>query len=315
MKLEGLHHVTMVTGDAQRTTDFYAGVLGLRLVKTTVNFDQPEAYHLYFGDERGRPGSILTWFEFRGAKRGRAGAGMVHRLQLAVPTVEALERWGHRLQDRGIPVNGGPAGLVLQDPDGLELELLVHDIGEQLTATHPDIPAADAICGIVGVRAFSANPDATALVMTDLLGFGREPENGTSREWTTFGPKQHVHWTLDPAPSAPGRPGAGTVHHVAWASRDEDHEAWRTRMIDAGASITPVIDRDYFHAIYFREPGGVLFEIATNGPGFATDEDPAHLGESLRLPAQHEALREQLAGTLTPVVNPRTGQPISFDAP
>ncbi len=315
MQLEGLHHVTMVTGDAQRTIDFYSGVLGLRLVKTTVNFDQPEAYHLYFGDERGRPGSILTWFEFRGARKGRAGAGMVHRVQLAVPSVQALERWGRRLQGLGVPVSGGSSGLLVVDPDGLELELLVHDIGERLVAEHPDIPAEDAICGVLGIRAFSGNPDATALVLTDLLGFGREPGDGEIREWTAFGPKQHVHLTLDPAPSAPGIPGAGTVHHVAWASRDEDHDAWRTRMQDAGASITPVIDRDYFHAIYFREPGGILFEIATNGPGFATDEDVAHLGERLRLPAQHEARREELAGALTPLVHPRTGEPVSFEAP
>jgi glyoxalase family protein len=124
-----------------------------------------------------------------------------------------------------------------------------------------------------------------------------------------------VHWTLDPAPSAPGVPGAGTVHHIAWASRDEDHEAWRTRMVDAGATVTPVIDRDYFDAIYFREPGGVLFEIATVGPGFATDEDAAHLGEGLRLPTQHEPRRAELAGALTPIVHPRTGQPVAFDAP
>jgi glyoxalase family protein len=315
MRLEGLHHVTMVTGDAQRTTDFYAGVLGLRLVKTTVNFDQPEAYHLYFGDERGAPGSILTWFEFRGARKGRAGAGMVHRLQLAVPDVAALEWWAARLQANGVRPTGGADGVHFQDPDGLGLVLLVHDIGEKLRASHPDVPAQHAITGIVGARAYSSNPEASALVLTDLLGFGPEPSDGSYQEWTAFGTKQHVHWTLDPAPAQPGVPGAGTVHHIAWASRDEDHEGWRARMADAGAKVTPVIDRDYFHAIYFREPGGVLFEIATQGPGFATDERALHLGEQLRLPAQHEGLREQLSTTLTPVVNPRTGQPISFDAP
>jgi glyoxalase family protein len=315
MRLEGLHHVTMVTGDAARIVGFYADVLGMRLVKATVNFDQPEAYHLYFGDERGRPGSILTWFEFAGARPGRPGAGMVHRLQLAVPGVEALQFWGERLQARGVPVSGGRDGLSLTDPDGLGIDLIVHDIGEELRAEHPDVPARHAIRGIVGARAFSANPDASALVLVDLLGFGREPGDGPSVEWTAFGTKQHVHWTLDPAPAQPGVPGAGTVHHIAWASRDEDHEGWRTRMTEAGAQVTPVIDRDYFHAIYFREPGGVLFEIATQGPGFATDEPVEHLGEALRLPTQHEPLREQLAAQLTPVVNPRTGQPISFDAP
>lgn len=314
MRLEGLHHVTMVTGDAQRIVDFYGGVLGLRLVKTTVNFDQPEAYHLYLGDEGGRPGSILTWFAFPGARPGRPGAGMVHRLQLAVPSVESLRFWGERLQARGVPVSGGHQGLAVADPDGLGLEILVHDIGEQLVARHPEVPAEHAICGILGARAFSATPEASALVLVDLLGFRREPGEG-SPEWTVFGRKQHVHWTLDAAPAEPGVPGAGTVHHIAWASLDADHEGWRARMADAGAQVTPVIDRDYFDAIYFREPGGVLFEIATVGPGFATDEPAEHLGEALRLPAQHEGLRSELARTLTPVVHPRTGRPISFDAP
>lgn len=304
----------MITGDAQRTVDFYADVLGLRLVKTTVNFDQPDAYHLYFGDEQGSPGSILTWFEFRGARKGRAGAGMVHRLQLAVAGVPALEFWAGRLQERGVVLTGGKNGLLFEDPDGLGLELTVHDVGAQLKASHPDVPAEHAISGVMGARAYSANPDASILVLNDLLGFRREPSDDGD-EWTVFGEARHVHWTLDPAPSAPGVPGAGTVHHIAWGSRDEDHEGWRTQLAEAGAHITPVIDRDYFHAIYFREPGGVLFEIATLGPGFATDEDAAHLGEQLRLPAQHEELRERLAGELTPVVNPRTGEPITFDAP
>jgi glyoxalase family protein len=314
MRLEALHHVTMITGDAQRTVDFYADVLGLRLVKTTVNFDQPEAYHLYFGDEQGSPGSVLTWFEFRGARKGRAGAGMVHRIVLAVADVAALEFWAARLRDRGVELSAGTNGMLFQDPDGLGLELTVHDVGAQLKASHPDVPAEHAISGVMGARAYSSNPDASALVLHDLLGFRREPQ-GDGDEWTVFGDARHVHWTLDPAPQAPGVPGAGTVHHIAWGSKDEDHEAWRAQLAQAGANITPVIDRDYFHAIYFREPGGVLFEIATLGPGFATDEDAQHLGEQLRLPSQHEELRERLAGELTPVVNPRTGEPISFDAP
>ncbi|MEV4421035.1 VOC family protein [Patulibacter sp. NPDC049589] len=314
MRLEALHHVTMVTGDAQRTVDFYADTLGLRLVKTTVNFDQPEAYHLYFGDEQGRPGSILTWFEFAGARPGRAGAGMVHRIQLAVPSVPALEFWAARLQERGVVLTGGRNGLLFADPDGLGLELTVHEIGATLRAEHPDVPGEHAITGVMGARAYSGNKDASSLVLKDLLGFRLEStEDGD--EWTVFGDARHVHWTVDPAPKAPGVPGAGTVHHIAWGAKDDEHEAWRERLAGAGAKITPVIDRDYFHAIYFREPGGVLFEIATLGPGFATDEPKEHLGEQLRLPSQHEALRSELAGKLTPVVNPRSGQPISFDAP
>jgi glyoxalase family protein len=309
MKLEGLHHVTMITGHAQRTVDFYADVLGLRLVKATVNFDQPEAYHLYFGDEAGSPGSILTWFEFQGAQPGRAGAGMVHRLVLAVPAEAALDFWAARLAEHGVQAAREPGSLRFADPDGLHLELLVHDIGAALTARHPDVPGEHAISGVQGARAYSANPEASAAVVTQLLGFDAE-EDGS---FAAHGVKRHVHWVLDPAPAERGAPGAGTVHHIAWASRDEDHEAWRSRLAEAGAQVTPVIDRDYFDAIYFREPGGVLFELATLGPGFATDETPDHLGEALRLPTQHEALRDQLRGILTPVVNPRTGAAITLD--
>jgi glyoxalase family protein len=309
MQLEGLHHVTMITGHAQRTVDFYADVLGLRLVKTTVNFDQPEAYHLYFGDEAGSPGSILTWFEFQGAQPGRPGAGMVHRLVLAVPSPAAIDFWAGRLEERGVATVRQESGLRFADPDGLDLELVVHDIGAALTADHPQVPAEHAITGVEGARAYSANPDVSAAVVTQLLGFETEPDGS----FVARGAERHVHWTLDPAPAERGVPGAGTVHHIAWASRDEDHASWRARLAEAGAQVTPVIDRDYFDAIYFREPGGVLFELATLGPGFATDEAPEHLGEELRLPTQHEALRDGLRTILVPVVNPRTGEPIGFD--
>lgn len=317
MRLEGLHHVTMITGHAQRTVDFYADVLGLRLVKTTVNFDQPEAYHLYFGDEAGHPGSILTWFEFAGAGPGRAGAGMVHRLVLAVPSEASLAFWADRLLAHGVETTAVDGGLRFGDPDGLGLELVPHDVGADLRAVHPQVPAEHAIGGLRGARAYSARPDASELVLSDLLGFERQagPEAGAASSWVARGVQRHVHWSLDPAPAEPGVSGAGTVHHIAWASRDEDHEGWRGLLAEAGAHVTPVIDRDYFHAIYFREPGGVLFELATLGPGFANDEEPAHLGEQLRLPVQHEALRPQLAKLLVPVVNPRTGEPISFAAP
>ncbi|WP_210493157.1 VOC family protein [Patulibacter sp. SYSU D01012] len=306
MKLEGLHHVTMITGDAQRIVDFYADVLGLRLVKTTVNFDQPEAYHLYFGDEAGSPGSILTWFEFAGARPGRPGAGMVHRLVLAVPTAESLDFWAGRLATRGVDARRDGDGLRFADPDGLELELLPHDIGAALRAEHPDVPQEHAITGIQGARAYARDPHADDPVLTRLLGFDAD---GPGR-FVARGEERHVHWTLDPAPAERGVPGAGTVHHIAWASRDEDHEGWRQRLAAAGAHVTPVIDRDYFDAIYFREPRGVLFEIATLGPGFATDEDAAHLGEELRLPTQHEPLRAQLGRLLTPLTHPRTHERI-----
>jgi glyoxalase family protein len=234
---------------------------------------------------------------------------MVHRLVLAVASEAAIDFWAGRLGEHGVATTREGGGLRFSDPDGLHLELVVHDIGAALKAEHPAVPAEHAIAGVEGARAYSANPDVSAAAVTQLLGFEAQEGGG----FVARGEQRHVHWTLDPAPAEPGVPGAGTVHHIAWASRDEDHEGWRARLAEAGAQVTPVIDRDYFDAIYFREPGGVLFELATLGPGFATDEAPDHLGEELRLPTQHEALRDQLRGILVPVVNPRTGEPIGFD--
>lgn len=304
MRLEGMHHVTMITGDAQRNVAFWADVMGLRLVKTTVNFDDPGAYHLYFGDERGAPGSILTWFEYAGATRGEPGLGMIHTIQLGVPSDEALAFWADRLPAAGHPVEAGDRRLRLADPDGLAVELVVADDGNPpLIAEHPEIPAAVAVTGVEGARAYSAYEAVEERVLTDTLGF---THLGDGR-YRLDGEERHFHWTLD-RPTVNGRPGAGTVHHIAWASRDADHEPWRRRVTDAGGFVTPVIDRDYFHAIYFREPRGVLFEIATVGPGFAVDEDPERLGEALRLPTAHEALRPRLERDLTPIVNPRAAR-------
>jgi glyoxalase family protein len=304
MKLEGLHHITMVTGDAQANVAFYADVLGLRLVKKTVNFDQPEAYHLYFGDEQGSPGSIMTWFEFAGAARGTAGAGMVHTIQLGVADAAALDFWAERLTAQGYASTRDSGTLRFEDYDGLQLQLVVSDDGNPpLRAAHPDVPAEHAILGIEGARAYAPAAPSHVL-LTETLGFTPEAD-GTYR---LQGEHRHVHWAYDEAPEARGRLGAGTVHHIAWASQDADHLAWQARVRDAGQHVTEVRDRDYFHAIYFREPSGVLFEIATLAPGFAVDEDPEHLGEALRLPKQHEHLREHLERTLIPVDNPRTAQ-------
>jgi glyoxalase family protein len=302
MQLEGLHHITMITGRAQRTVDFYADLLGLRLVKKTVNFDQPDAYHLYFGDEDGSPGSILTWFEFAGAASGRPGAGMIHTLALGVPSPAALDFWAERLAKDGHPATRTPDGsLVLADPDGLRLELVVA-ANPPLRAVHPDIPAERAIVGLEGARAYA--PGSEDRLLTAVLGF---TSTGPG-EYRLDGAERRFHWAYDEPPVERGRPGAGTVHHIAWASRDEDHREWQRRVAEAGAAVTDVIDRDYFESIYFREPRGILFEIATLSPGFAVDEDPDRLGESLRLPRQHEHLRPTLERVLSPVVSPRTAR-------
>jgi glyoxalase family protein len=300
MNLAGLHHITMITGDAQKNVAFYADLLGLRLVKKTVNFDAPEAYHLYFGNEQGSPGSILTWFEFAGAPRGRAGLGMIHTLQLGVPSESSLDFWAERLAAAGYPATREDRSLRFEDYDGLGLELVVSD-QPPLRAEHPDIPAEHAISSLEGARAYSEYAGVPEGVLTELLGFTHLGDG----DYELAGTQRRFRWGYDPAPEIGGRQGAGTVHHIAWATPDDDQLAWQQRIRAAGAYVTPVQDRDYFRSIYFREPRGVLFEIATLGPGFAIDEDPDHLGEELRLPKQHEHLRSRLEASLTPVENPR----------
>ena len=302
MKLDGMHHITMITGDAPANVAFYADRLGLRLVKQTVNFDQPEAYHLYFGDELGSPGSILTWFEFAGAAAGRAGAGMIHAIELGVASLPALDFWAERLTAAGHPTRRGEDRLGVVDPDGLGLELVVADGGNPpLRAAHPEVPAEYAVLGVEGARAFIGRGlDADRALLTDTLGFSELGPGAYRLEGET----RHLRLTYEPG-EARGVPGAGTVHHIAWHSADSDHAAWRERVARAGMAVTPVIDRDYFHSIYFRQPQGILFEIATTSPGFAVDEDPAHLGEGLRLPRQHAHLRSALERSLTPLQHPR----------
>ncbi len=306
MRLDGLHHITMITGDAQGNVDFYADVLGLRLVKTTVNFDAPEAYHLYFGDERGAPGSILTWFEFAGAARGRPGNGMIHTIELGVASEGSLDFWADRLSSKGYPAERTQRSLRFEDYDGLAFELVEADEGNSpLRAEHPDIPVEHAIVGVEGARAYGANPEAEERFLTGTLGFSPVGAG----EYQLAGGRRRFRWAYDQPPALAGRTGAGTVHHIAWASEDAEHLAWQQLVRDAGAYVTEVRDRDYFKSIYFREPRGILFEIATLSPGFAIDEDPGHLGEQLRLPKMHGHLREQLERTLTPIVNPRAERP------
>jgi glyoxalase family protein len=304
VRLQGLHHITMITSDSRRNVEFYADGLGLRLVKQTVNFDQPDAYHLYFGDEQGSPGSILTWFEFPLAGRGRPGEGMVHLIELGVASEHALAFWEDRLRSRGYDSVREDIGLRFDDHDGLAFRLVVADSTDPpLRAAHPDIPSEHAIVGITGARAFTS-PASVALeepFLVESLGFEYRGDGG----YRLNGELRRFDWSYDPAPAEAGLVGAGSVHHIAWACGDEDQLAWQKIAHDAGRLVTEVLDRDYFRSIYFREPRQVLFEIATMAPGFAVDEDPDHLGEALRLPRQHEHLRAQLEQTLTPLANPR----------
>jgi len=301
MKLEGIHHITAITADAPGNVEFYAGVLGLRLVKKSVNQDDPTVYHLFYGDERGSPGADLTFFEYPGAQRGEAGAGMVHRISWRVASEPALEFWEQRLRAHGVSATTADGGLRFQDPEGLEHELTVFaGNDEQLSASSPEIPREHALAGFDGVRAYSAEPAASARLLRDVLGF--TAADADDRGWIVRGEHREGFYSYDDAPEGTlARQGAGTVHHVAFASRMEDHESWRARVAESGARPTPVIDRYYFRSIYFREPSGVLFEIATIGPGFAVDEPAEHLGERLSLPPRYESLRNQLEATLTPL--------------
>ncbi|HWF25689.1 MAG TPA: VOC family protein [Solirubrobacteraceae bacterium] len=302
MKLEGIHHITAITGDAQRNVDFYAGVLGLRLVKKTVNQDDTSVYHLFYADERGDPGSDITFFEFPGAARGRAGAGMVHRIVWRVASPEALDFWSERLRAAGYESDREGDSLHFEDFEGLAHELLVVESGDEpLIANHPEIPAELALQGFHAVRAYAEDPHFSRHLLEDALGFRRLAGNS----WEARGARRGGLYVYDPPPAEGGHQGAGTVHHVAWASIPEEHDAWRMHLVDAGAEATPVIDRFYFRSIYFREPSGVLFEIATIGPGFAIDEPLEHLGEKLSLPPAFEHLRDQVEPTLTPIRNPR----------
>jgi glyoxalase family protein len=301
VRLNGIHHVTAITGDAPQNVDFYTRVLGLRLVKKTVNQDDPTVYHLFYADERGSAGSDLTFFEYPGARRGRAGAGMVHRVVWRIGTDEALRFWEQRLSEEGVEVARTQGRLRFEDPEGMGLELaVVETTDEPLVAEHPEIPAEHALQGFDGVRAFAIDPEPSRSLLEETLGF--TPRAG--EEWDVRGELRGSYYAYDAPPAERGFGGAGTVHHVAWASTMDDHPDWQRRLAAAGAQPTPVIDRFYFRSIYFREPSGVLFEIATIGPGFAVDEPVESLGESLALPPRFEPYRAQLEELLTPLPEP-----------
>ena len=304
MKLEGIHHVTAITGDAPQNVDFYAGVLGLRMVKKTVNQDDPTIYHLFYADEKGSAGSDITFFEYPGSPPGRAGDGMVHRVVFRVASAKALDFWQARIDKEGLSTRRSERSLIFADAEGLDLELEIDTSGDEpLEARHPDVPEGAAIRGFAGVRAYSSDPEASKVLLEDVLDFTSEADG----HWVARGSEREGFYRYDPAPAERPLQGGGTVHHVAWASSMDEHEAWRQKVQQAGFRPTPVIDRFYFRSIYFREPSGVLFEIATLGPGFTADEDLETLGEALSLPPNYEHLRDKLADVLTPLPNPRAG--------
>ena len=304
MSLEGIHHITAITGDAPANVEFYVGVMGLRLVKKTVNQDDPSVYHLFYADEEGRPGSDLTFFEYPGAAPGRAGAGMVHRIVWRVASAKAIEFWRSRLTGRGVAVETVDDRLRFSDPEGLAHELVISAVDDEpLVGGAPDVPRSLALQGFDGVRAFSEDPARSESLLREALGFS----GGDGGAWEVRGDRRGGLYVYDRAPEERARQGAGSVHHVAFNTGSEDQEDWRWRLIEAGVQPTPVIDRFYFRSVYFREPSGVLFELASDGPGFAADEDAEHLGERLSLPPDFESLREKIEPTLTPLPDPRAG--------
>jgi glyoxalase family protein len=301
MKLEGVHHITAITENGQRNVDFYVGVLGLRLVKKTVNQDNPTVYHLFYADEKGDPGSDLTFFEYPGIAPGQAGDGMIRGIRWRVGSAEAIDFWAERLGAHGVDTELEAGHLRFNDPEGLAHALkVVETDDEPLIADHPEVPSELALQGFDGALAYASDPEKSRPLLEETLGF-----DALDGGWEARGESRGSLWGYAEPPEERGVQGAGSVHHIAWASQPEEHEAWRKRVIEGGATPTPVIDRFYFRSIYFREPSGVLFEIATLGPGFTVDEPLEHLGEKLSLPPDYEHLREEVEPRLRPITNPR----------
>lgn len=300
MQLEGIHHISSITADAARNVDFYVRVLGLRMVKKTVNQDDPSVYHLFYADEQGSPGADLTFFEYPGARAGRAGAGMIHTIVLRVGSEASLDFWRLRLADEQVTSERGERSLRFADPEGLGYELIVDESGDApLVAQSPDVPAEHAIRGFAGVRAYAANPARSTKLLQETLGFRAEGEDDGA--WEARGERRGGFYAYDAAPEQRGIGGAGTVHHVAWAAYDDDIEAWDERVRAAGSHTSGLVDRYWFRSVYFREPSGVLFELATLGPGFTADEPLETLGQTLVLPPRFESQRAQIEANLTPL--------------
>src|SRR4051794_7057765 len=298
MKLEGIHHITAITGDAPRNVDFYARLLGLRLVKKSVNQDDPTVYHLFYGDEEGKPGNDITFFEYPGARQGTAGAGVVHTIGGGGGPPQTGGFWERRLADEGIAGERSPDGrLAFRDPEGLRHVLIPGESPDApLIADHPEVPKEFALQGFNGVRAYAHDPEQSRRFLEETLAFAPHGEAG----WEARG-EQRGGVYFSRQSGGRGAPGAGPGPHLAGAPPRDEREAWQRRVAESGAQPPPVIARYYFKSIYFREPSGVLFEIATIGPGFTADEPLETLGERLSLPPNYEHLRDRLEGVLTPL--------------
>jgi glyoxalase family protein len=313
----GLHHVTAIAADPQRNLDFYTEVLGLRFVKRTVNFDDPGTYHFYFGDDGGSPGTILTFFPWPNAGRGRNGAGEVTRTAFSVPA-DSLEYWEERLTAQGVLFDAmgerfEEQVLTFSDPDGMKIEIVAH--ADAVAANAPrfaSVPPEHSIRGFFGVTLLERRKEETAAIL-NVLGFKQIADQGNRLRFAADGNAlgNHIDLLIDPN-SGYGRSGAGSVHHIAFRAKDEAaQKEWRAE-IAKHLDVTPVLDRTYFHSIYFREPGGVLFELATDPPGFALDEPIESLGEELRIPEWLEPQRRIIEARLAPITLHKSLPPIEL---
>lgn len=303
--INGIHHITAIAGDPQKNVDFYVGILGLRMVKMTVNFDAPETYHLYYGDENGNPGTILTFFPWgKSAWRGRAGTGQITVISFSIPQA-AMNFWLERLKQFEISVQGPferfqEEVIAFQDPDGIQLELVADVNTRKPNSDNGIIPLEFAIAGFHSATMALQAHNLTANLLTDLLNAEYVEESGNRRRYR-FG-NGNIGKIIDIVElpgSDGGRMGAGAIHHIAWrVANDEIQLKKRHLLIKEGYQVTPVKDRHYFHSIYFREPGNVLFEIATDPPGFMIDESKEELGSSLKLPSWYESKRAEVESVL-----------------
>ncbi|GIV96975.1 MAG: diguanylate cyclase [Herpetosiphonaceae bacterium] len=314
LRILGIHHVTAIAGNPQQNIDFYTGLLGLRLIKVTVNFDDPGTYHFYFGDDMGRPGTIMTFFPWPGAPRGRRGTGQVTTVAFSI-SGESLSFWEERLRAAGIAAAGPVARFKEQvlsffDPDGLQLELVANKDDRRSGWAEGPVPAEHAIRGFYGVTMSIAGYERSASLLTEILGFRKVAESDSCFRYAVGEGSPGSLVDILSLPEAPrGQVSVGTIHHIAWrTANDEQQLGWREKLVDQGYNVTPVQDRQYFHSIYFREPGGVLFEIATDSPGFTVDESPEQLGTGLKLPAWLERQRQQIERVLPPLRMPASAR-------
>lgn len=306
--INGIHHITVMASDPQNNYNFYTQTLGMRFIKKTVNFDAPDVYHLYYGDEKGSPGTILTFFPFPDARRGKRGTGEINIVSFSVPS-NSLQYWMNRLAERAINFNGpknkfGHEYISLLDPDGMKIEIAADTNADSIEGWfNGDVPAEHSIRKFFSSTFYLSDAKPTEKLLTQVMGAKLIASEGNVRRYT-LGEKESLVFVdiIEDASIPRGISGAGTVHHIAWrTANDEEQLNWRAKVSEYGLYPTEVVDRDYFHSIYFREPGGILFEIATDPPGFMIDESFENLGTELKLPAWHEPKRKLIEQILVPL--------------